>query len=163
MRYRAASASSVSSVKRIRLGSLGPVLRSLLIGALLGFVILGVGGRLAMAFVTLKAGGSPSFTVGGTLTVIALGTVSGLAGAVMALASRWAASWLPTRMHWLQHVLLASMLALVTARGLRGTQQPGTECFWALVAVYGVSLAWITGLRPGSARDPTLLAPEHRD
>jgi hypothetical protein len=135
--------------------------RTVVIGALLGLVILGIGGRAAMAYVAVQSGGSPSFTLGGTLTVIALGTASGLAGAVMALASRWAASWLPTRMRWLQHVLLAALLALVTARGLRGTHQPGTEWFWALVGVYGVALAWLTAPRPGSVRGPTPLAPEH--
>jgi hypothetical protein len=115
-----------------------------------------------MAYVTVESGGKPSFTLGGSLTVLALGTVSGLAGAVMALASRWVVSWLPGRMQWLQYALLAALLALVTARGLHGTQQPGTEWFWGLVAAYGVVLAWLTVPRPESGHGPMPLAPERR-
>jgi hypothetical protein len=114
-----------------------------------------------MAYVTLQSGGKPTFTPGGTLTVVALGAASGLAGAVLALASRWAARRLPRRMHWLEYVLFAVLLVLVTARGLHGTQQPGSEWFWVLVGVYGASLAWLTAPRRESARGPTPLAPEH--
>jgi hypothetical protein len=138
--------------------ALRPV-RTLMLGTVVGLVVLGIGGRVAMAWVTVKVGGAPSFTLGGTLTVILLGAASGLAGGVMSLASRWVSGRLPGRIQWVQYVLLAAMLALVTARGLRGTQQPGTEWFWALVAVYGVALAWLTAPRRGSARGQTPLAP----
>ena len=137
--------------------------RTLAIGAALGLLILGVGGRIAMAYVTIESGGNPAFTLGGTMTVVLLGAVSGLAGAVIALACRWLVRRMPDNVQWLQYILLAALLGLVTARGLRGTEQPGAEWFWGLVAVYGVALAWLTVPRRESARGPTPVSPAPPD
>src|SRR5688500_17843811 len=99
-----------------------PIVRTVLVGTLLGLVILGGGGRIVMAWIAADAGGTPRFTFGGTMTVVLLGAVSGLAGGVMAQASRWLVSRIVPRHQWLQYLLLAAMLLLVTMRGLRGTQ-----------------------------------------
>jgi hypothetical protein len=40
-------------------------------------------------------------------------------------------------------VMLATLLLLVTIRGLRGTPQPGSWYFYPLVALYGVALVWL--------------------
>jgi len=118
-----------------------PIARTLLAGTLLGLVILGAGGRLVMAAITANAGGTPSFTLGGTTTVVMLGAASGFAGAVLALISRVVTTRLPPRYTWTQYLLLALLLLLVTMRGLRGTAQAGTGYFYTLVALYGISLA----------------------
>jgi hypothetical protein len=116
------------------------VTRTLAAGALLGAVILGVGGRFAMAAIASSAGAKPSFTVGGTLTVVGLGAVSGLAGAIIALVSRWGMCRLMPSRAWPQHVLFAVLLLLVTLRGLHGTAPIGRWLFFPLVAVYGITL-----------------------
>jgi hypothetical protein len=122
-----------------------PVARALIAGALLGFVVLGGGGRLVMAAITAKAGGTPRFTPGGTLTVLMLGAASGLAGAVLALISRAVTTRLLPRQAWTQYLLLGLVLLLVTMRGLRGTPQAGSEYFYALVAIYALALAAFLG------------------
>ena len=129
-----------------------PIARTLLAGTLLGLVILGAGGRLVMAAITANAGGTPSFTLGGTTTVVMLGAASGFAGAVLALISRVITTRLPTRYTWTQYVLLALLLLLITMRGLRGTSQVGTGYFYTLVALYGISLVLFMARRP---RPPT--------
>ena len=59
---------------------LGTVARSALIGALVGLPILGVGGRVLMRVIAHWEGRVPAFSVGGTITVLFLGTVYGIAG-----------------------------------------------------------------------------------
>ncbi|MEX2153140.1 MAG: hypothetical protein WD825_07355 [Gemmatimonadaceae bacterium] len=129
-----------------------PATRTLFVGTLLGVLILGVGGRIAMAMITASAGGAPRFTLGGTMTVVALGGASGFAGAVIALTCQFATRRLVPALQWVQHVLLAVMLLLVTMRGLRGTPAGAHWYFYALVAVYGVALVLVAKERSTSAR-----------
>jgi hypothetical protein len=67
-------------------------------GALAGALVLGVGGRLLMAIVALLAGGQPSFSLGGSLEVLVVGTGYGVVGGLLlpllprtAGAGRWPA------------------------------------------------------------------------
>ena len=119
-------------------------IRTLAAGTILGLVILGIGGRLVMSLITTQAGGTPRYTIGGTLTVVMLGAASGLAGAVMWIVSREIAARFLKRLVWVQYVLLTAMLMLVTMRGLRGTAQTGSSYFYLLVALFGVGLVWLT-------------------
>jgi hypothetical protein len=129
------------------------IVRTVVLGTLLGLVVLGAGGRIVMAWIAADAGGTPRFTLGGTTTVVLLGAASGLAGGVMAAASRLLVRRVVPGHQWLHHALLAAMLLLVTMRGLRGTQAGGW-LFYLLVAIYGVALAWLT-----SPRRPDPLTP----
>jgi hypothetical protein len=61
------------------------VLLALAAGALAGALVLGVGGRLLMAALVLLVGGQPSFTAGGSLTVVAVGTGYGAVGGLLVL------------------------------------------------------------------------------
>src|SRR5688572_16532928 len=115
--------------------------RTLLAGTLLGLVVLGVGGRLAMAAIQVDTGASPSFSVGGTTTVVFLGAVSGLAGAVLTLLSGAIQRRFLAGHPWLRHALFAALLFLVTMRGLRGTPSAGWWYFYLLVALYGAGMA----------------------
>jgi hypothetical protein len=128
-----------------------PASRTLLAGTLIGLVILGVGGRIVMAIITMNAGGTPRFTPGGTLTVVMLGAASGLAGGLFAIVSRYVTMRLVPRYSWTQYVLLGVLLLAVTMRGLRGTAQPGSWYFYLLVALYGTALVGLTR-RPQSQR-----------
>jgi hypothetical protein len=118
-----------------------PVARTLVAGVFVGLLVLGVGGRIVMAAITAKAGGTPRYTVEGTLTVVMLGAASGLAGAVLAMISRAVATRLLPRFAWTQYLLLGALLLLVTMRGLRGTAPAGSGYFYLLVAIYGLILA----------------------
>jgi hypothetical protein len=125
------------------------VTRTLVAGTLLGTLILGVGGRLAMAAIAASNGARPSFTLGGTLTVVGLGAVSGLAGGALALVSRLAMRRLIPNRGWPEYALLAVLLLLVTLRGLRGTPAIGGWFFIPLVAVYGISLVMLVSRHAG--------------
>ncbi|MGQ0430565.1 MAG: hypothetical protein ACT4UQ_11595, partial [Gammaproteobacteria bacterium] len=72
-------------------------------GALIGFFILGIGGRLAMHTIARIATGTGAFTLGGTATVVGLGAAAGaLAGLLLFVArtlfSRWAP--VPSVLFW---------------------------------------------------------------
>lgn len=70
-------------------GLFGTILRSALIGALVGLSILGAGGRGLMRIIAHWEGRVPVFTVGGTMTVLFAATMAGLAGgAVHGIMSR---------------------------------------------------------------------------
>jgi hypothetical protein len=137
-----------------RLVTRGLVLRTLVTGTLLGVLILGVGGRLAMAGIVASHGARPSFSLGGTLTVFGLGAVSGLAGGVLALVSRVAMRFFMPGREWPQYVMLGALLLLVTLRGLHGTEPLGRWFFIPLVGVYGISLVVLMSRHSAQRRGP---------
>ena len=57
-------------------------------GAALGAVFLGIGSRVGMRAIALAQGGAGAFTVEGTITVVALGAVSGAIVALIFLVAR---------------------------------------------------------------------------
>lgn len=57
-------------------------------GAMLGAIFLGVGGRAAMRLVAVAQGAAGSFTIGGSMTVVALGALSGAIVALIFLVAR---------------------------------------------------------------------------
>jgi hypothetical protein len=59
------------------------VLRSALAGAVIGFVVLGIGGRVIMRVIARWEGRVPVLTPSGTFTVVMLGTLAGLTGGVI--------------------------------------------------------------------------------
>jgi hypothetical protein len=70
---------------------------ALLLGALVGAVILGIGGRLAMRGVTLWEGRSHLFSLTGTLTVVAWGAGLGALAAILRATLEWGAARLAAR------------------------------------------------------------------
>lgn len=57
--------------------------RTVLAGGVAGFVVLGVGGRAAMAALPLLGGTRPRFSWGGSLEVVLLGSIYGACGGVL--------------------------------------------------------------------------------
>src|SRR5687768_3692362 len=57
-------------------------------GALLGTAFLGVGGRAGMRLVAVAQGAAGGFTLGGSMTVVALGALSGAIVALIFLVAR---------------------------------------------------------------------------
>jgi hypothetical protein len=110
------------------------------LGLLFGTVVLGAGGRLAMSGIALVQGQAPRYSIGGTATVVFLGAVSGLAGAVVLLLLRL----LLRRRPIVRGGLFWIFLTLVTLRGLRPVDAQRLALFFPLVIVYGATLqlAW---------------------
>ena len=108
----------------------------LLVGVVLGTVVLGVGSRIAMRGIVVLAGGSPGFSIGGTATVIFLGTIAGVAGAIVLLGLRWILATRPV----LRGAVFWLFLLLITLRGLQPIDPPRLLLFMPLVVVYGVLL-----------------------
>ena len=109
-----------------------------------------------MAAIQVQASGDSNWSFGGTLTVIFLGGVSGLAGAAIALVAEWIAGRLraPT---WVQYLLLAVALLLVTMRGLRGTAPVGALYFYPLVGLYATLLVLFIRFLRARSSVPTRL------
>src|SRR5688500_16312639 len=140
----------------------GALFREVMLGALLGLVILGVGGRIAMRVVAVDLGQPPSFDAEGTLTVILAGAAAGAAGMLLYAISRAVARLIASGRQaphsgWtrlLRLTMFAALLALVTARGLGGS--PGPKwMFWVVVALYGavLELALVRRARKAAARE----------
>ena len=110
-----------------------PWLVGLLLGALVGLVVLGVGSRIAMRAIAIANSTPTGFTVGGTATVVFLGVVSGVGGGLLyAFLHRF----IP-RPRFVRSALYATAIALLTLRGLRPIQPLALEWFMPLALGYG--------------------------
>lgn len=110
--------------------------RHALIGLGVGAVVLGIGGRVAMRGIAVLSGAPPGFSFGGSLTVVFLGAVSGLVGAVILMGLR---VFLPRRW-FLQTIIFYAVLVLITLRGLRPVDSQRLFLFLPLVLIYGFLL-----------------------
>lgn len=115
-------------------------LLTLLAGGGLGALILGVGSRVAMRVIAQETTGVTGFSLGGSLTVVFLGAVSGAVAALILLGARALLRRRPpatTLVFWL-------LLLAITLRGLRPLDELRVVLFLPLVAVFGVLLQWST-------------------
>ena len=111
-----------------------------MVGAVIGLVVLGAGGRVAMRGIALLDGTPGAFTVEGTITVLLLGAANGaLGGAIRALLDL--GGRLPTAA---RAALFALACLLLTLRGLKPLDASRLALFLPLVAVYvaAVELTW---------------------
>jgi hypothetical protein len=101
-------------------------------GALVGLVVLGMGGRLLMRVIAhMEHRPLFVFTVEGTLTVVFAGTVAGLfAGLIYYLARRL------LRRPWARTVVFVVICELVTWRGVHGLLPVPQLMFMGLSLVY---------------------------
>lgn len=114
-----------------------PWVFALVAGAATGFVILGVGGRIAMRFFALHNGQAPILSVGGTVTVVFMGVLSGIGGAAIRAA---AATWLPRRTpRVVEPTIFAVGCLLLTLRGLNPVDATRLAYFLPLTIVYVVA------------------------
>ena len=60
---------------------------ALVLGGAVGLLTLGIGGRLSMRSIALLQGQAPGFSIGGSMTVVGLGAVTG--AIVYGLWCRW--------------------------------------------------------------------------
>jgi hypothetical protein len=107
-------------------------------------VILGLGGRVAMHLIARITTGAGAFSLGGTLTVVFLGAISGLvAGLILVTARALFRRWPPTTT-----VIYWAFLIGLTLRGLRPIDDLRLALFLPLVVVFGAALqGWTFGRR----------------
>jgi putative exporter of polyketide antibiotics len=118
-----------------------------LLGAGVGILILGIGGRVAMRAIAHATNVAPAFTLSGTLTVAALGGVSGLAGGLIyAVLARF----LPNRA-LVRSLLFGVILVLITLRGLSPATALSISWFMPLVLLYGALIDYAYRRRFSSA------------
>ena len=104
-----------------------------LLGIALGLPILGIGGRIAMRVIANATDVAPGFSLGGTMTVVLMGAVSGAAGGLIyAVLARF----LPNRTV-LRGLLFGVILLLLTLRGLSPATPLSLWLFLPLTALYG--------------------------
>jgi len=105
----------------------------LLRGALLGLLVLGIGGRLLMRVIAHMEGRVPAFTVPGSLTVVFAGTVAGaFAGLIYHLLRRF------VRKPWIRTAAFIAICELVSWRGVHGLLPLPQVMFMTLALVYMV-------------------------
>ena len=110
-------------------------LRSILLGALVGLHILGIGGRAAMRAIAVTSGAPALFTPEGTITVLLAGAGSGaLAGGIHRLLM----AVLPRRRLARDLVFLA-VLAALTVRGLHPVDPQRLVLFGGLVVLFAAA------------------------
>lgn len=112
-----------------------------LLGAALGTVVLGVGSRVAMRGIALLAGQPARFSLGGTTTVVLLGTLCGVVGAFVFIGLQV----LLRRRPLVRATLFWSFLLLVTLRGLRPIDPRRVLLFVPMVLIYGAILQVLWG------------------
>jgi hypothetical protein len=111
-------------------------MKTLLLGAASGALILGIGGRIAMRGIAVLSGGMPGFSSGGTMTVVLLGALSGLAGAIVLTGVRLL---LPRRAA-LRGTIYWAFLILAGLRGLNPVDPQRLLLFMPLILLYGITL-----------------------
>ena len=100
-------------------------------GTLLGLLILGIGSRLLMRVAAHIEGRAPAFSIEGTITVVALGTVSGaFAGLVYYLTGRF------IKNPWARTTAFFAVCLLISWRGVHGVMPVSQAMFMALSFVY---------------------------
>ncbi|HYU29279.1 MAG TPA: hypothetical protein VEK83_09645 [Gemmatimonadales bacterium] len=118
-------------------------LRYSLIGAGVGAVVLGIGGRLAMRGIAVLSGAPPSFTFGGSLRVVLMGALSGLGGAWILKVLRFflARRWL------IQTLLFYAIIVLIMLRGLKPVDSQRLVLFLPVVLLYAFLVRVLTRRR----------------
>lgn len=108
----------------------------LAVGAAMGALILGVGGRMGMRVIAIAQHQPPAFSIEGSLAITMLGAVAGAAVAAVFLLSR---TLFPTRRLW-RVTLFWTIVALVVWRGLNPISWLSLSVFAPLFVIHGALL-----------------------
>lgn len=104
-----------------------------LLGVALGLTILGIGGRVAMRAIAHATNVAPAFSLGGTMTVVAMGALAGAAGGLIyAILARFVPNQSVVR-----SLLFGVILVLLTLRGLSPVTALSLGLFLPLTLLYG--------------------------
>lgn len=119
--------------------SQSPWIFDLVVGIALGLAILGIGGRIAMRVIAHATNVAPAFSLGGTMTVVFMGAVSGAAGGLIyALLARF----LPDRA-LIRGALFGVLLTLLTLRGTDPSTPLTLSLFLPLAWLHGALLDYV--------------------
>ena len=124
--------------------------RVLVSGLIAGFTVLGVGGRIAMRFIGIAEGKSPTFTIGGTFAVFLIFGVFGIILSVPFAALQGYLSSSSLRKGATFGLLLTLMivwampLLALDADGLNFASIVGRVLFSALFLGYGLTVATVS-------------------
>lgn len=134
--------------------------RAAVAGMLCGALVLGVGGRILMRLIAIATHGSPGFSFGGSLEVLAAGAFFGLLGGLMQPFVPRKLSRLRVGVHTIAlFVLIAAMSD--AARGAvstipRPARLPALVACFGLLLVYALavnfSIARLGGVEAGTTR-----------
>ena len=128
---------------------LGTILRSALLGALIGLPILGVGGRALMRVIAHMEGRVPVLTLGGTVTVIFAGTMFGVAaGAVHGIMRRFIQNILA------RNIFFVLVCIAFTWRAVNALLPRPRLMFVALTLVFATVLEIVTAKRETNRYSP---------
>lgn len=126
----------------------------LLYGASVGLIVLGIGGRLLMRVIAHMEGRTTLvLTLGGSLTVVFVGTVAGtLAGLIYYFLRRF------VRQPWIRTIVFIVICEVITWRGVSGLLPRPQLMFMGLALVYLV-IVDVMGRRSNvdDAASPNLL------
>lgn len=109
---------------------------ALALGAVVGAIFLGVGGRIAMRIFAVMDGRDPGFTIGGTLPVILMGAIWGTLGGFLL----WLGRRLFKRSPVARGALFWVPLTVLFVRGLSPLTQDSLIAFTPIVLAYGLVL-----------------------
>ena len=111
--------------------------RAALAGMVVGVIVLGVGGRLAMRFVALLIHQAPHLGVGASLGILLIGGILGtIAGAAYGgiLQRRWPAR--VTAKGFLFGSVLFSVLVLLQPPAIRAEVAAARDQWWAIIPLF---------------------------
>ena len=118
------------------------LLPSVVAGTLVGFVVLGIGGRLMMRIIAHWEGRVPAFTPSGTFTIVMMGVTAGLAaGTVHGILQRS----IPRA--WIQIAVFLVFCILFTLYGVKELLPRPKMLFVAITLVYVILVEIITRQR----------------
>lgn len=118
------------------------LLPSAVVGALVGFVVLGIGGRLMMRIIAHWEGRIPVFTPSGTFEIVMMGVIAGLAaGIVHGILQRL----IPRA--WIEIVAFLVFCILFTLYGVKDILPRPKILFVAITLVYVILVEIITRQR----------------
>jgi hypothetical protein len=108
---------------------------SLIRATLLGFVLLGIGGRALMRVAAHMQGQPPAFTIEGSIAVVFYGTAAGaFSGVVYYLLARFVTK------QWVRTAAFIVICGLISLRGVRGLLPPAQLMFMSLALFYLASV-----------------------
>ena len=128
------------------------LLPSILTGAVIGFIVLGIGGRLMMRIIAHWEGRVPGFSLSGSLEVLMMGTIAGIiAGALHGVLRRFVTNDV------LRIAVFIVLCIAFTLFGVKNILLRPKILFVAITVIYCVMLELVS--QRNKHADPTEVVP----
>lgn len=142
---------------------MGKLARAALAGMVVGVIVLGLGGRLAMRLVALLIHQVPHLGVGASLGILLIGGILGTLGGAaycVTLQRRWPAR--ATTKGFLFGSVLFSVLVLLQPPAIRAEVAATRPFWWAIIPLFWavcVGYALVLARRLPAAAEPVAVSP----